>query len=68
MNQERMTSSTASSLALPHTDLVSMVSQGKSTAFIMLTSPDINLGLEVINYLHVGVTVKIKHCMLVNGN
>lgn len=65
MNQERMTSSTASSLALPHTNLVS---QGKSIAFIMLASPDINPGFEVINYLHVGVTVKIKHCMLVNGN
>lgn len=60
-----MTSNIVSSLALPHTNLVT---HGKSVTFIMLASPYVNLGFEVIYYFHVGVTMKIKYCILVKGN
>lgn len=65
MNKVRMTSSTASTLALPHTN---WITQGESIIFTVTASLYINLGFEVNSYLNLGVIMKIKYCMLINHN
>lgn len=60
-----MTSITGSTPALP---CATWVAQGKSITFTVLASLTVNLGFEMIKYLHLGAIVKIKYCMVVSCN
>lgn len=65
MNKERMTSSTASTRALPHPP---WGTQAKSPTCTVSAFPYVNLGFGMIDCLHLEVIVKVEYCMFVEGN